>query len=92
MPQPDPMRREPSCGVSQRWWYILLTLMCAGGTQIIYWLIESEIVSSRTVTVATMVVVPIATFILAADGPKAFACRLSCRHRRRIDEGNSFNG
>lgn len=71
MKYPGPIRPEPSSRPSRRWWPIVLTLLCAGGWQLLYWLCASRIVSPDTITLAIVVAVPVAAFVLAGDGAKA---------------------
>ncbi len=84
-----PVRPNLTPRPSGRWRPIVLTLMCAGGMAIIIWLTNHKTISSRTVTIATVIVVPIATFILAADGPRAFFHPFLRRRRPRIPRRKS---
>lgn len=72
-----PIRRDPLSRPPRRWSPIILTLLCAGGMAIIYWLGWSKIVSDHALTLAIVVAVPVASFILAGDGARVLFRRSS---------------
>lgn len=80
MKYPGPIRPAPSSRPFRRWWPILLTVACAAGELLIYWLCASEIVSADTITLAIVIAVPVAAFFLADDGAKALFRRLTSQH------------
>ena len=75
-----PIRRDPLSRPPRRWSPIILTLLCAGGMAIIYWLGASKIVSDHALTLAIVVAVPVASFILAGDGARVLFRRSSDRN------------
>ena len=75
-----PIRRDPLSRPPRRWSPIILTLLCAGGMAIIYWLGASKIVSDHALTLAIVVAVPVASFILAGDGARFLFRRSSDRN------------
>ena len=74
-----PIRRDPLSRPPCRWSPIILTLLCAGGMAIIYWLGASKIVSDHALTLAIVVAVPVASFILAGEGARVLFRRSSDR-------------
>ena len=80
MKYPGPIRPEPPSRPSRRWWPILLTILCAGGWQLLYWLCASGIVRADIITLAIVVAVPVAAFVLAGDGARVLFRGLISRH------------
>ena len=74
-----PIRPEPSLPSPPRWWPVLLTLLCAGGLLLIYWLAARHIVNADTITLGIVIIVPVATFVLADHRTQAFFRKLLCK-------------
>lgn len=91
MKHPGPIRPESSPQSPPRWWPVLLTLLCAGGLLLVYWLTASHIVNADTITLGIVIMVPVATFILADHRTQAFFRKLLCKPDTRSSRKSRAN-
>ncbi|MGE3745037.1 MAG: hypothetical protein AB7G25_04850 [Sphingomonadaceae bacterium] len=64
MKYPGPLKPEPPSDGHRWWWGGLLTIACAGGYLIIYWLLKAGLIDQDVMLVAIIIGVPVFTFLL----------------------------